>query len=164
MVVPCRLFAFDNENIANYNIPTVNDVDGKMICYRFGGYNIFTVIIKGGDSLCDVFISDLNGRCISTECEKTPILEWTFDNLFTILNDPDPTISECYYSHGLKELSLMIGGKRKRFRTYGTVKIPGNEKLEEKINELMSFIDKIWIIEFFSKYGLDSAKVYKNNH
>lgn len=57
------------------------DSDRKYICYEFGINNMISVYIAEGDSVCDVSIFDGKNPRILTTCKKTPLLEWTFENM-----------------------------------------------------------------------------------
>lgn len=144
----------------NYGISkdnTADCVDAKndscnirAICYEFGLSKIYTILIKEKDETqCDVYISDNTGQIFLTTCINTPILQWAFDEM------SDEMINTKYvvdneYKPFYYQLSLKKNGD-KVVVSSSTMQIIDEDKLTKKIDELKSFIIKIWYAEYISR-------------
>ncbi len=164
VILPSSIFAFDSGKVVDCDDSTVIEVSRKSLCYRYGGHNIFTLIVEDADSVCDISITDLNGRRVTAKHEKTPILKWAFDSLDIAINSPDFAVSESY-SPFIGELSLLLDKRKKIIKTYFNHKytIIGNDELERRIRELESLLIERWITDFFLKYGLESFHFKKKS-
>lgn len=121
----------------------------KYVCYEFGITNIISVFIADGDSVCDVSIFDGKNPRIITTCKKTPLLEWTFDNMademskYTISTDKE--FKPFYY-----QLSL-LNDSCQTVVSSTTLSNNYSKELKTKIEELKSFMIKLWYSEFLKR-------------
>ncbi|MDE7135744.1 MAG: hypothetical protein K2N91_03855 [Muribaculaceae bacterium] len=120
------------------------DPGRKYICYEFGLSNLIDIYIAEGDSVCDVFILDGKGNCVSTTCPKSPILKWAFDDMTNEITKSQ-VMAENDYKPSYYELSI-INDDSQTILSSSTLIIDYSDDVKKKIEELKAFIVRIWTL------------------
>ena len=119
------------------------DSDRKYICYEFGFDYIVKVYVAEGDSICDVSILDGKGNCVSTTCQKSPILKWGFDEMTNEITNSSvkediADISIYYKLSILKDSTQIVVSSSLLPTDY-------SDDVNKKISELKKFMIEQWI-------------------
>lgn len=129
----------DDNNGQAYKILDKNRTH-NYIRYEFG---IVRMVIEEGDTLCNVYLEDDTGRHSLTTCLKGPLLQWIFEDLPSELKTTKYLeINE--YTPVYHRLSLVNSNKSTEIES-SYRKIVGNDEFTAKIDNLKSFIVKLWI-------------------
>lgn len=116
--------------------------DRKYICYEFGFSNLVDIYVVDGDSICDVIIYDGKGNCVSTTCQKSPIIKWAFDDMTNEITMPsvklDKNFKPFYY-----KLSI-LNAKSQSIIDESTLLIDYSDEVNEKITELKALMIRLW--------------------
>lgn len=115
----------------------------KYICYEFGLSNLIDIYIAEGDTICDVLIFDGKGTCVSTTCQKSPILKWAFDVMANEITK-SPIIVDNNYKPYYYKLSILYDSRREIISSSALL-IDNSDDVKKKIEELKAFIIKLWI-------------------
>lgn len=144
-----EIYSFENSNAdrqcLNFNI---TDDSRKYISYEFGLSNINTIYIAEGDTVCDVFMRNDKGQNLSTKCKKTPILKWAFDDMENELGKSQAETNNDYTPFYF-QLSILKGHSR-IIAASPYLQIKGNDELAAKLEELKTFMIKLWSKSFLN--------------
>lgn len=157
-IITALLCIFLSQNIqaAEHNDKTLQCIDietfvdgRKYLRYEFGFSKSIQVYIAEGDTICDVVICGVGSggsQCISTTCEKTPLLQWAFEELAIELKCSQYIIDDNYkpyhYRLSLHKDSCQI------IATSSTLNYTENDELKDRINELKTFMVDLWYSNF----------------
>ena len=118
------------------------DSSHKYIRYEFGLTNLIDIYITEGDTICDVLILDGKGICVSTTCQKSPILRWAFDVMANEITKSRVIVDKNYKPYYYK-LSILNDSSQKMLSS-STLLIDYSDEVKKKIEELKAFIIKLW--------------------
>lgn len=135
------LFAFEYSPSSS-----IYSKDGNVkpyLHYEFGAtYSVIVDIIEGVN-VCEVYIYDEQGTEIHTTCDKTPLLEWAFndltDDLQKVRIETDQDYKLVHY-----RLSLFDGDGEIVIAT-SHMQFPRDEEITSKIEQLRSFMLHFWV-------------------
>ena len=105
-----------------------------------------TVYNTENDTICNVLMSGGRSKSISTTCEKTPILEWAFEEMptefakcqYVTNNEYTPFYFQISFNNGDSETIVLSSYKQ----------IVNNKAFATKVDELKKFLIDLWC-EYF---------------
>ena len=118
------------------------DSNRKYLHYKLGYF--YDIYIAEGDNICEVlFYDNRSKKCISTSCQKSPILKWAFKKMGNEIKDTPFTITDeyspLYYHLTLENDSseIIISSSKAIFKYSDDVKA--------KIESLKALLVELWI-------------------
>lgn len=118
------------------------DSNRKYLHYKLGYF--YDIYIAAGDNICEVLFYDNSSKeCISTSCQKSPILKWAFEKMENDIKDAPLTITD-EYSPLFYHLTLENDSSEIIISSSQAITNHSND-VEAKIGDLKSFLIQLWI-------------------